>query len=400
MTTAPAAARAPGAHALRPAAFFDGIGTAHSLPLVAGLDRAAASAGMTRQWTSALRPPGVPASGCDWTPTRAFYTDYCERGDFSPYAYRRAVRAALARAEASGAAFFCDLAVEQLLASRGAPVHARIPSVWVVHQVPHPPRDASLVDRAKTVVANPRKWPVEARLRHARAVLRDLARTGGRFVVHTEGARNRLARIVPGAPIHVASWPTVLAADPPQPAPGRPDLVAVVFPGEARQGKGLDVLLEALEDLDGIDIVDLPTVMTDGARELVQRVADPRVRMGKTWLTNDEYQRHLRAATLAVLPYRTAAMANAGISASLLDVLAVGLPAVITKPIARGLPEGYGGAIVVEPDSPPALARGIYQAIRALDRLRTAARAQGPAFVAKHHSYERYLEALVAAGTS
>jgi hypothetical protein len=269
-----------------------------------------------------------------------------------------------------------------------------------VHQVPHPGREASTLARAKTLIANPRKWPVEARLRHARAVLRDLARTGGRFVVHTEAARDRLARIVPDASIHTASWPTVLAADPPQPASGRPDSVTLVFPGEARQGKGLDVLLHALEDLDGIDIVDLPTVMTEDAREMVRRAGDPRVRIGTTWLTNDDYQRHLRASTLAVLPYRTAAMANAGISASLLDVLAVGLPAVITKPIARGLPKGYGGAIVVEPDSPAALARGIYQAIRDLDRLRTDARAQGPAFVATHHSYERYLEALVAAGTS
>jgi glycosyltransferase involved in cell wall biosynthesis len=173
--------------------------------------------------------------------------------------------------------------------------------------------------------------------------------------------------------------------------------VTAVFPGEARSSKGLDILLSALRNIEGIDVVDLPTVVTTDAQFSVRNAMDERVRMGSEWLTNDEYYARLQAASLAILPYRRAAMANAGISSSLLDVLAVGLPAVITTPIARGLPAGYEGAIVVEPDSVEALAAGVNEAVRRRDDLRSAAREQGPAFVVKHHSYEQYLDSLLEA---
>jgi hypothetical protein len=380
-------------------AFFDGIGTAHSLPLVAGLDAAAAAAGVRREWTTALSPPGVGSADCAWTEIDPFYERFCATGTFQAAAYRQTWDAAVARAAQSGASFFCDLAVEQLLMSHRGRMRIDVPGVWVVHQVPHPPRAGSRWSRTKHIAANRRRWKREAQLAHSRAVLRGLARRDGRFVVHTEAARERLARIVPSSPIHLASWPIVSAESPPELACDRHDRIVAVFPGECRQGKGLDVLLDALPDVDGLDIVDLPTVVTADGQDLVQAAADPRVHMGTTWLTNEQYQARLRAATLAVLPYRTSAMANAGISASLLDVLAVGLPAVITRPIARGLPPDYEGAVVVDADSPAALADGINRALRELDALRAAARRQGPGFVVANHSYERYLQVLIAAGT-
>jgi hypothetical protein len=380
-------------------AFFDGIGTAHSLPLVDGLDAAAAAAGMRRDWTTALSPPGLGSEDCAWTKIDGFYERFCATGTFQASAYRRTWDDAVARAERSGASFFCDLAVEQLLTSHRGRIRVGVPGVWVVHQVPHPPRAGSRWFRTKSIAANRKRWKLEAQLAHARAVLRSLARSDGRFVVHTAAARERLARIVPSSPIHLASWPIVSAAAPPELAHDRNDRTVAVFPGECRQGKGLDVLLDALPSVDGLDLLDLPTVVTADGQDLVHSAADRRVHMGTTWLTNEEYQDRLRGATLAVLPYRTSAMANAGISASLLDILAVGLPAVITKPIARGLPPDYEGAVVVDADSPGALADGINRALRDVDALRAAARHQGPAFVMAYHSYERYLQLLVEAGT-
>ncbi|HTL87753.1 MAG TPA: glycosyltransferase [Acidimicrobiia bacterium] len=380
-------------------ALFDGIGTAHSLPLVAGLDAAAAAAGIRRQWTTALRPPGAGSEACKWTRIDGFYARYCETGTFRASAYRQAWREAVTRAEQFGASFYCDLAVEQLLSSRLGRVELGIPGVWVVHQVPAPPRAGSHWHRGKALVANRRRWKIEARLARSRSVLRNLARGDGRFVVHTAAARERLARIVPASPIHLAPWPIVSAAAPPELACGS-GAVTAVFPGECRAGKGLDVLLDALPSVSGLDQVDLPTVVTADAQHLVRSAADPRVRISTSWLTNDEYHARLRAASLAVLPYRTSAMANAGISASLLDVLAVGLPAVITKPIARGLPPRYEGAIVVDADSPAALADGINRALTQLDELRVAAQQQGPSFVVANHSYERYLATLIEAGTA
>ncbi|HEV7527153.1 MAG TPA: glycosyltransferase [Acidimicrobiia bacterium] len=381
-----------------PVAFFDGIGTAHSLPLIAGLDRAAAARGLRRQWTTAIRPPDAGDASCEWVPTRAFYGEFCERGTTAPFAYRSAWRHAIDRAADSGAAFFCDLAVEQLLGSQGTPLRVGLPAVWIVHQVPVPRDTRPPALRAKMLVANPTRWRRQARALHQRAVLRRLARADGRFVVPSEAAKDRLGRIVAADLIHVAAWPIASAAAPPQLATDAPDEVVAVFPGECRPGKGLDVLMQALPAVTGVDAFDLPSVVTADAQALVAAASDPRVRMGTSWATNEAYQEHLRAAALAVLPYRSAATSNAGISASLLDVLAVGLPAVITRPIAGGLPDGYGGAVVVEPDSPSALAAGIAKAIANLDELRGRARVEGPAFVLEHHTYERYLQTIVEAG--
>jgi glycosyltransferase involved in cell wall biosynthesis len=219
-------------------------------------------------------------------------------------------------------------------------------------------------------------------------------------VVHTEPARERLRAIAPKATIQLAAWPIVSEVSPPALASIAGDEVTAVFPGEARDGKGLDIFLSALPYMNGIDVFDLPTVVTTAAQCSVRNARDERVRMGTEWLANDGYYARLQASSLAILPYRREAMANAGISASLLDVLAVGLPAVITTAIARGLPAGYEGAVVVAPDSPDALAEGVNEATRRLDDLRAAAREQGPAFVVKHHSYERYLDSLLEAGSA
>jgi glycosyltransferase involved in cell wall biosynthesis len=379
-------------------AFFDGIGAAHSFPLIAGLDDAAARAGLRRQWTTALRPPGVADEMCEWNPGRAFYAEFCATGRASSVAYRAAWQRAVDRAEKSGCAFFCDLGIEHLTASYGAPLRVGMPAVWVVHQPP-PPRDSrALPTRAKVVAANPRRWRRLSRHAHARSVLHRLARGHSRFVVPSTPARDRLAQIVEGDRIVVAPWPVVSAAVPPPLADDAPSEPTAVFPGEARVGKGLDVLLAALAAVPDLAKIDLPSVIAADAQALVRRTGDPRVAMGTTWASNEAYQAQLRAATLAVVPYPAAAAANGGISASLLDALAIGLPVVITEPIARLLPAGYGGAIVVRPGAPDALADGIRTALRDIDRLRAHARVEGPAFVVANHSYEQYLDTIVAAG--
>jgi hypothetical protein len=389
-----------GATSVSSIAFFDGIGTAHSLPLVDGLDRAAGGAGLHREWTSALRPTGADGEDCRWEPTRAFYGEFCDDGTTARFAYRRACRDALRRAEADGCSLFCDLAVEALTTSYGARLRPRLPTVWMVHQPPPPPDGRSLGVHAKVLAANAGKWPDKARMAHARSVLRDLARAGGSFIVPSDAARDRLAKVVPADRVRAAPWPIVSVAAPPPLATGTPGELVAVMPGEARAGKGLDVLLAALPDVDGVTVLDLPTVVTTEAQALVRRRPDPRVRMGTSWASNEEYRGHLAAASLAVLPYSTAAAANGGISASLLDVLSVGLPAVVTTPIARVLPPDYGGAVVVAPGSPAALASGIADAVQRIDELRACAQEQGPAFVLAHHTYERFLQTIVEVGSS
>jgi hypothetical protein len=51
--------------------------------------------------------------------------------------------------------------------------------------------------------------------------------------------------------------------------------------------------------------------------------------------------------------------------------------------------------VVVEPEDPKALAGGISFALEHLPRLLTAAKQQGPSFVASDHSFDAYLEGLL-----
>jgi glycosyltransferase involved in cell wall biosynthesis len=374
-------------------AFFDGLGAAHSLPVVQGLDDAAQHADMRRAWTSAVRPSGADDARCAWTKVPAYYEEYCETGRFPAVSYRRTLQAAVARAEASNAAFFCDLSVEHALGSYGLPIRADLPTVWILHQVPR------TAGSGRALAGNPRKWRTEAELAHARGVLRHLNRSGGRFIVPSAAARDRLARIVSANRIRISSWPVVSASNPPKLAVPDAHETVVIFPGEARHSKGVDVLLAALPDMKGFDVLDIPTVVSTDVRARIAGADDTRIQTGRSWLSNEEYRRRLQRSSLAVLPYLRSAMANGGISASLLDVLSVGLPAVVTRPLARLLPPGYEGAIVVEPESADAIARGVTEALRDLDRLTAAAQEQGPAFVLANHSYEQYLDVIVAAGT-
>ena len=376
-------------------AFFDGIGTAHSLPLIAGLDAAAANEGLRREWTTAIRPPASAEGDCRWTSTKAFYAEYCETGRSSSFAYRIALQEALRRAAASGADLFCDLAVEQLTTSYGAPLRVDMPAVWIVHQPPQPPDGRALLARGKAFAANPKRVRWAQRAAHARAVLRHLERRGGTFLVPSAQAHKRLGRVVSADRIRLAPWPIISAAAPPPLAAGTPGEIVAIMPGEARAGKGLDVLLAALGDVPGVTALDLPSVATSEAQQLVRGNGDRRIVMDTGWVSNEEYARRLHAASLAVLPYRSAAAANGGISASLLDALAVGLPVVVTESIARVLPPGFGGAVVVASDSATALAAGITRAVDNLDALAARAREEGPAYILANHTYEQYLRAIV-----
>ena len=212
-----------------------------------------------------------------------------------------------------------------------------------------------------------------------RAILRRLAASGGRFVVHTPAARDRLARIVPGDLIRTARWPIISAAAPPELATDAPEDLVAVFPGECREGKGLDVLLQALPAVDGLAALDLPSVVTGrraGARRARGRSADPDGNdvADERRLPGTSAFGHARGAP--VPSGRDGERGHLGVAARRARGRAC--PRSSPVPIAGGLPEGYGGAVVVEPDSAPALAAGMATAIANLDELRRCSPDPGP----------------------
>jgi len=114
------------------------------------------------------------------------------------------------------------------------------------------------------------------------------------------------------------------------------------------------------------------------------------------FVTDAELTEQLVAADLTVLPYRSAFGFYGGASGALLSALAAGCPVVATTPLSQQLPPRYGGAVLAEPDDAQSLADGIESALSELGGLRRAAESQGPAFIYSHHSFERYLESLLA----
>src|SRR6185295_6566481 len=120
-----------------------------------------------------------------------------------------------------------------------------------------------------------------------------------------------------------------------------PDELVLAVVGVIRPYKGLDELLEAWDrvDLDGprrLLIAGAPSEQP-GVDALIERAAlDPRVLIDARKIPADEMQLFLRAADVAVLPYRRAL--NSG---ALMLALTFGLPVIV--------PAGGGLAESVEP---------------------------------------------------
>jgi glycosyltransferase involved in cell wall biosynthesis len=207
-----------------------------------------------------------------------------------------------------------------------------------------------------------------------------------------------MAEVVPDAELTLIGYPV----DPPPPVlraptPGPPTLL---FAGSARPEKGLETLLIAM------------SLTTEELRVRVVGRQDPTIRAGLEKLANgrvtwvDDYvpaedlAAAYQSATLAVVPYTKWFGRHGGASGILLGALAFATPAVVSASIASQLPDGYRGAIVVEPESPEALAEGIDGALKSIDALTEGASAQGPEFIREHHSFPGYARELVGAVTT
>jgi glycosyltransferase involved in cell wall biosynthesis len=178
------------------------------------------------------------------------------------------------------------------------------------------------------------------------------------------------------------------------PAKGEP--FRLVWAGRVVPDKGLDVLLAAVQRLDGGGLPVSLEIVGDGAGrgalEAQARAAsiDGIVRWSGYVGDRDEYLGHLRDADLFVLPSRAE-----GIPKVLVEAMASGLPIVATRvgQVAQLLPDGHRGQLV-EPDDPAALARAI-RSLAADPGARLRLATEGLDF-ARDHTMEAQADRLLA----
>jgi glycosyltransferase involved in cell wall biosynthesis len=216
-----------------------------------------------------------------------------------------------------------------------------------------------------------------------RASQRRLYRRFDAVVVHSEDGARRLERELglPGGRVHVIPHGalehlTAASSAAPAPAPAGNGIRRVLFFGLLRPYKGLDVLLEAWEGIEGAElwIVGMPRMDTS---ELRAR-GGASVHFVERFVDDGELAEHFRRADLVVLPYREADQ-----SGVLATALAFGTPLLLSD--VGGFPEvaRTGAARCVAAGDADALRRELRGLLgdpdaRAQMRVRARAAAEGP----------------------
>jgi len=218
------------------------------------------------------------------------------------------------------------------------------------------PLDVYLLPRDRPVVLTAHDiLPREARAGQ-RAAQRRLYQRVDAVVVHSEHGRRRLVddRGVAAARVHVIAH-GVLA-----PAAARPRMEllpprlrgyggpVVLFFGLLRPYKGLDVLLEAWQGIEGAElwIVGLPRMDLDELRE----AAPPNVRFVTRFVTDDEREAVFARADIVTLPYREIEQSGVALTA-----LGAGVPMVLSNVGAFAELAATGAARLVPPGDAEAL---------------------------------------------
>lgn len=295
----------------------------------------------------------------------------------------RAMRRALGRARALGVGLFVDLNLDKHV--WGFPPTGR--GTRVVHVLHHA---GQYTPAPSTLSRSVKRWWLKRRL-VAMAV------RGERFLVHTPEAEQILGSFLPVGVVARTGYP-VCSSDAMPPSLAGPDIpqAPFLFVGGARRHKGLHVLVEAVARLGSRVRVVGP--QTAEVRAEVERLDEGSGSLDwvDRFVGDEELREIMASGTIVVAPYTSAFEAQAAASGVLLDALSVGAPLVTTTAIASQLPSGYGGAVVVDADDPAALEEGLGRALAERASLSNAARREGRPFVAEHHTYEPYIDALLA----
>lgn len=239
----------------------------------------------------------------------------------------------------------------------------------------------------------------KARTAFLRGRLARLAGRGARLVVHTERARQVLSEFVPAEKIIAQPYPVISVADSlPSRKPGpSSDSPRLLFVGQARAEKGLQLLLETLKGAGWPGRLDIVGKQDPKVRsELETRYASDAVNWIDHFVDDENLMKHYARASLLVLPYRTSFGRDGGASGVLLEGLRSGIPILATSALADQLPPGYPGAVVAVADETDAFRAALELSLDRLADLQSGAREIGPAFIVSNHTYEAYVAGLLA----
>lgn len=222
-------------------------------------------------------------------------------------------------------------------------------------------------------------WRLPPRASRLGSVLADLLARMDAVVSHTEDGRIRLVGEfgVPEDRLEVIPHGALdYLADQPDEQELPDELASVEGPvvlafGLIRPYKGVDVLLEAFQGIEGAElwVVGMPMVPMEPLREQASRCRS-RVRFVDRFVSDREIPAFMRRADLVVLPYRE--IQQSGV---LYAALAFGKPLLLTD--VGGFPEvaAHGAARLVAPSDPAALAAALGDLIEAPDELARLAEA-------------------------
>jgi glycosyltransferase involved in cell wall biosynthesis len=177
-----------------------------------------------------------------------------------------------------------------------------------------------------------------------------LVRAAGLIFVHAEALREELEEVArPRAPIVVVPH----GVDPvaPEPLPERP---AVLFFGRLGHYKGVDVLLDAMDEVWSRLPEATLTIAGDGELDDHPALHDERVTLRRGYLLDEEVPALFAASRCVVLPYRQASQSGVGSLAK-----RYGRPMVVSE--AGGLPElvADGSGLTAAAEDPSALAASL-----------------------------------------
>jgi glycosyltransferase involved in cell wall biosynthesis len=181
-----------------------------------------------------------------------------------------------------------------------------------------------------------------------------------------------------------------------------------LVPGEPRQTKGFDVLVDALEHLTGplqqgqlrltvqslpIDRVE-PSLRRCVARLSVLTKDSPNIEVVARALSREEYDDVLSRCDFVILPYRRASYSQQS-SGIAFEALAYGKPFVLTEGLSFASVAVAHNAVVEVPDgNPVALAQGIKKMMAELPMYRARAE-MAAAEVEKQHSIKYLFGCLI-----
>jgi len=219
----------------------------------------------------------------------------------------------------------------------------------------------------------------------------------GLFVVHTQTAYHDALAWLPAERLILLPWPSASESDVTErfaaAAPGAGQEPHVLLIGDAREAKGIHVLLTALAG--GGPLLRIVGQQPRGVEAALRdRYPATRVEWETGWIPQSRLSAAISAASTLVFPYLKTFSRHGGVSGALAQALTFGKPLVVSTVLVDQLPES-SAVLLVEPGDAAGLRQAINDALRRSPELHRAA-AGTLEEVRQDHTYDQHLARIIA----